>query len=226
MRVARSTGMASGLIVAALGIWAALIPFVGPYFHYGFVPDSAWHWATSRLWLDVLPGVALILGGITMFRAKTRTSGIVGSLLGLVGGGWLLLGSSVSLFWHGATVGIVHSGIGPPIGGPDRAAVEMIGFFYGAGALAVCLSGIAFGRFVSRPRLVAEPAGVTEPTVTEPATVREPATVGGRAPATAEPATTESATTESATTESATTESADTEPATTEPATREGAPVR
>src|SRR5262249_28448669 len=164
MRIARSTGMASGLIVAALGIWAGLIPFVGPYFHYGFAPDASWHWATSRLWLDVLPGAALIIGGVMMFSASSRTHGIAGSLIGLIAGGWLLLGSAVSLFWHGATVGIVHSGIGAPIGGPDRAAVEMIGFFYGAGALAVALSGIAFGRFVSRPWILGEEAAAVAET--------------------------------------------------------------
>ena len=34
LRVRRSKGAIGGLLLALLGSWGALIPFVGPYFHY------------------------------------------------------------------------------------------------------------------------------------------------------------------------------------------------
>ena len=33
----RSRGIVVGLCLVALGIWGAIIPFVGPYFHYAFI---------------------------------------------------------------------------------------------------------------------------------------------------------------------------------------------
>ena len=66
MRLARSTGAGGGLLIVILGIWGIFIPFVGPYFHYGFSPDSAWHFSSNRLWLDILPGLAAVLGGLAL----------------------------------------------------------------------------------------------------------------------------------------------------------------
>ena len=48
MRVVRSRGALSGFLLLLLGIWGALIPFVGPYFHYAYSPDSAWTWTAGR----------------------------------------------------------------------------------------------------------------------------------------------------------------------------------
>ena len=56
MRIARSTGAVSGFLIALLGIWGALIPFVGPYFDYSFGTNSTWHYTADRLWLNILPG--------------------------------------------------------------------------------------------------------------------------------------------------------------------------
>ena len=165
MRLARSTGAGGGLLILILGIWGIFIPFVGPYFHYGFSPDTAWHFSSNRLWLDVLPGVAAVLGGLALIVSARRASGVAGGWLALMGGVWFLLGPSISLFWSHATGGPPHSGIGTPLGGNDRAAVEFIGFFYGLGALITGFSALAIGRFASPPGLVDEPtsAPVTTP---------------------------------------------------------------
>lgn len=157
MRLSRTTGVGTGLIVLLLGLWAAIIPFVGPYFHYGFSPDSTWHFTLNRLWLDLLPGVAAVLGGLTMIIAARRGSGVLGCWLALAGGIWLLLGPSVSMFWQHPASGLLISGIGAPIGGHDRAAAEMIGFFYGAGALIAVFSALSAARFVHRPALISDP---------------------------------------------------------------------
>lgn len=147
MRTSRTTGVSAGLLVLLLGVWAGIIPFVGPYFHYGFAPDATWHFTLDRLWLNILPGAAAVLGGLMMMSAGRRGGGLLGAWLALAGGLWLVLGPSVSLFWSHAAPGTLQSGIGAPLGGPDRAAVEMIGFFYGAGALVTMLSVFVLGAF-------------------------------------------------------------------------------
>ena len=38
MRIPRSRGAASGLLVMLLGLWGALIPFVGPAFDFAYNP--------------------------------------------------------------------------------------------------------------------------------------------------------------------------------------------
>ena len=51
MRMPRSRGAASGLLLILLGAWGALIPFIGPMFDFAFSPDQAWAWTTGRGWL-------------------------------------------------------------------------------------------------------------------------------------------------------------------------------
>ena len=51
LRVRRSRGALSGLLLVLLGIWGALIPFVGPYFHYAYTPRPS-------VGSDVRPDVA------------------------------------------------------------------------------------------------------------------------------------------------------------------------
>ena len=36
LRLPRTTGAMSGLLILLLGVWGGLIPFIGPYFHYAF----------------------------------------------------------------------------------------------------------------------------------------------------------------------------------------------
>ena len=51
LQMRRSRGAFSGFLLILLGLWGALIPFVGPYFHYAYTPDKAWTYNTGRLWL-------------------------------------------------------------------------------------------------------------------------------------------------------------------------------
>ena len=50
LRVPRSRGALSGVLLVLLGAWGALVAFVGPYFHYAFTPDRAWAYTSGRLW--------------------------------------------------------------------------------------------------------------------------------------------------------------------------------
>jgi hypothetical protein len=158
VRLPRTTGVLSGLLVVLLGVWAGLIPFVGPYFDYGFTPDKAWHYESNRLWLDILPAAAAVVGGLMMIFASRRPSGTLGGWLAVAGGAWLIVGPSMSLLWQS------KPGIGDPLGGTERQAIEWIGYFYGVGALIVGLAAFATGRFLSRPHLAERaPADAAEP---------------------------------------------------------------
>jgi hypothetical protein len=163
MRVARSTGVVGGVALIVLGAWGVLIPFLGPYFNYGFAPDVAWHFTFNRLWLEILPGVAVAVGGLILIVAARRTSGVVGGWLALAGGVWFIVGPAISLLWASRTGGLLRSGVGAPIGGQDRTAAEAIGLFYGLGALITTLAVFAIGRFVWRPGLVDAAASPTPP---------------------------------------------------------------
>jgi hypothetical protein len=163
MRIARSTGVISGVVIALLGIWAGLSPFVGPYFGYEFGSGTTWHFTTDRLWLSVLPGaLAIVAGGLLVISAM-RSTGALGGLVATLAGGWLAVGPAVSLTWE--------SGVGPigrPLHGTTRQMVELVGSFYGVGALIVAFGAFAIGRFASRPR-VADPTARTETQADVPA---------------------------------------------------------
>ena len=151
MRLPRTTGALSGLLIILLGLWGGLIPFIGPYFHYAFGGYAKWHYTNERLWLCILPAIATILGGLAIFSAARRPSGIFGGWLALAGGIWFAVGPVVSLLWH-------HSGypIGAPAGGYVRQMLEWLGYFFGLGVAISTLAAFAMGRFVSRPHLVVD----------------------------------------------------------------------
>jgi hypothetical protein len=142
----------SGGLIVVLGVWGPLIPFVGPYFHYAFGGFQAWHYTSERLWLDILPGVVAVIGGLMLLSARTRVGGLTGGWLAAAAGIWFAIGPAVSLLWH-------HSAypIGAPIGGYTRQMLEWLGYFYGLGTAIVGLAAFAMGRYFSRPRLVQEP---------------------------------------------------------------------
>ena len=152
MRLPRTTGALAGALIVVLGVWGALIPFVGPYFHYAFGNYDAWYYTTNRLWLDIVPGALAVLGGLWLLRSSRRTSGVLGGWLALAAGAWFAIGPSASLLWHRA-----GNPIGTPTGGHVRQAVEWLGYFHALGVLIAALAAFAMGRFVSRPRVAEEP---------------------------------------------------------------------
>src|SRR3954464_14311474 len=101
--IPRRRGAAIGFILILLGIWAALIPFVGPYFNYQVGTTSTWDWSMDRLWLSVLPGAAAALGGLIMLYSTRRSTASFGGLLALAGGLWLVGGPAVSMLWNDGT---------------------------------------------------------------------------------------------------------------------------
>jgi len=137
--------------VILLGIWGALIPFVGPYFHYAFGSFQTWHYTSERLWLCIIPGAVAVIGGLMLLRSSHRSSGLLGGWLALAAGAWFAIGPTISLLWHDA-----GNPIGAPMGGHTRQALEWLGYFTGLGVLIATLAAFAMGRYFSRPRVVEE----------------------------------------------------------------------
>ena len=145
LQMRRSRGALSGFLLILLGLWGALIPFIGPYFNYAYTPDKAWTYNTGRLWLELLPGAAVFLGGVLLMAARNRHTALLGALLAAAAGAWFTLGPVLSPLWNN------HVAMG---GSPAAATVymrimEQIGFFTALGVVIVFVAGAALGRIAS-----------------------------------------------------------------------------
>jgi hypothetical protein len=141
LRVRRSRGALSGFALVLLGIWGALIPFVGPYFHYAYAPDRAWTATSGRMWLDVLPGVVTLAGGLVVLMSRFRPLALFGAWLAALAGAWFAVGRLIASHWAALP------GPGSPVGGAGRAVLEQIGFFTGLGIVVVFTAALVLGRF-------------------------------------------------------------------------------
>ena len=158
LQMRRSRGAFSGFLLILLGLWGALIPFVGPYFHYAYTPDTGWTYNTARLWLELLPGAAVFLGGFLLMIARRRHTALFGALLAAAAGAWFTLGTMLSPLWnHHVTLG------GSPAGSTVYTRImEQLGFFSALGVVIVFIAAAAFGRIASVPAGIRTVEPVTE----------------------------------------------------------------
>jgi hypothetical protein len=140
LRVPRSRGALSGTLLVLLGIWGGLIPFVGPYVHYAYAPDRAWTYTSGRFWLELLPAIGAVVGGLVMVASRLRPAALFGAWLAALSGCWFAIGSVLAPLWNGSM------SAGQPVGGPVARAVEQIGFFTGLGVAIVFVAALALGR--------------------------------------------------------------------------------
>jgi hypothetical protein len=142
LRVSRSRGALSGMLLILLGAWGGLIPFIGPYFHYAYTPATAWTYSSGRMWLEVLPGAVTLVGGLIVLASRSRPVAVAGAWLAALGGGWFAVGGVLSALWMkgGAT------GTGTPVGGTVARVAEQIGFFAGLSIAIVFVAALAIGR--------------------------------------------------------------------------------
>jgi hypothetical protein len=145
LQMRRSRGAASGFLLVLLGAWGALIPFIGPYFHYAYTPDTAWTYTSARLWLEVLPGAAVFLGGILLMIATGRHVALFGALLAVAAGAWFTLGTTLSPLWNNH----VTLGGSPAASTQFMRIMEELGFFTALGLVIVFVAAAAFGRILS-----------------------------------------------------------------------------
>lgn len=181
----RSRGAATGLLLVVLGLWGALIPFLGPYIDFAFTPDQEWTWTAARGWLEVLPGVATIVGGLLLTFSGNRATAILGAWLSVVAGAWFVAGRAVA-----APLGL--GTVGTPVATTDtKTAWLELTYFSGLGALIIFLAALAMGRLSVRGlrdiRRAEAPVAMVEESSgqgTEPANPKsvkseaEPATAG------------------------------------------------
>ena len=150
MRVPRTRGLGSGLLLILLGAWGALIPFVGPYFHFAYTPDAAWTWTWGRFFLEIVPGVATALGGLILMISAFRPVAMFGAALAAAAGAWFVVGSLLGPVWtsYAAVGGGVPAALDPgqPTGGPLHMVAEHLSFFTALGVVLVFVAAVAFGR--------------------------------------------------------------------------------
>lgn len=144
LRIPRSRGALGGLVVLILGIWGALIPFVGPYFDFAYTPDEPWVWSAARGWLQVLPGVVAIVGGLLMLMSRNRLVASFGAWLSVAAGVWFVVGPFLAALLR-------LGDIGEPVAGSDaKRALLQLTFFYGLGALILFFAASSLGRLSVR----------------------------------------------------------------------------
>jgi hypothetical protein len=144
LRMPRSRGAASGLLLVLLGIWGALIPFVGPYFDFAFTPDQSWVWTTARGWLEVLPGAVTAIGGLLLLGSGNRATAVFGGWLAVLGGAWFVVGRALA-----GPLGIGDPGMPLAVTDAKRVTLELA-YFSGLGALIVFLGAFVVGRLSVR----------------------------------------------------------------------------
>src|SRR6516164_4628386 len=150
MRVPRTRGAGSGALLVLLGAWGALVPFVGPYFHFAYTPDTAWAWTWGRFFLEIVPGVATALGGLILMISAFRPVAMFGAALAAAAGAWFVVGSLLGPVWtsYAAVGGGVPAALDPgqPTGGPLHMVAEHLSFFTALGVVIVFVAAVAFGR--------------------------------------------------------------------------------
>ena len=173
LQMPRSRGAASGFLLIVLGLWGALIPFVGPYFDFAFTPDNERAWTAARGWLEVLPGAATVLGGFLLLTSRNRFTAMLGGWLTVFAGAWFVVGRAMA-----GPLGL--GDVGAPVAATEAKGVALeLAYFYGLGALIIFLGAIALGRLSVRSardiRYAQRVATVAEPPVSEDVTEIHPA---------------------------------------------------
>jgi hypothetical protein len=170
------------------GIWGALVPFIGPYFHFAYSPDVTWHWTWARFWLEVLPGIGAFVGGFLLTMSGNRATAVLGGWIASLAGAWFVTGPALSMLWHHGP-----GYVGQPVGGNTHQSMEQIAFFYGIGALTLFLGAMSLGRLSVHSvrdvrhaeRRMAMETAVEEPVVEQPMVEQPVATSTTAAPAAA-----------------------------------------
>lgn len=144
MRIPRSRGATSGVLLLLAGLWGALVPLFGHVFGFAYAQDAGWRWTAATGWLEVLPGLATVLGGALLVLSRNRATALLGGWLATVAGAWFVVGRALAS-------PLKINEIGSPVAqsAAERAALDLA-YFSGIGALIVFLGAIALGRLSVR----------------------------------------------------------------------------
>ncbi len=144
MRIPRSRGATSGLLLLLLGLWGALIPFFGADLGFSYGDGSTGTWTAAHAWLQVLPGLAAVAGGVLLLVSRNRATAMFGGWLAIAAGAWFVVGRTLAGPLSIQTMG-------GPIAESEgtRAALELA-YFSGLGTLIVLIAAMALGRLSVR----------------------------------------------------------------------------
>jgi hypothetical protein len=140
LRVPRTRGALSGLLLVLLGAWGALIAFIGPYFDYSYRSNDTWVWTSQRGWLEVLPGAVTVVGGLVLLLSGSRIGASFGAWLGVAGGVWFVVGRSLGDLLNIGSIGQ------PTASSEGGRALAELGYFDALGAAIILVAGFALGR--------------------------------------------------------------------------------
>jgi hypothetical protein len=148
------------VMIALVGVWSGIVPYVGGLFGFGLGDAPAWHWTVQRALLDLVPGGAALLAALLllgMLPALAMGTGRLVAVLALVlvmlAGSWLVLGPSAYLAIAPG------SGVPAPHGSPGWVFIQLVGYHYGPGLVLVAFGAGALGLLprggITRRRVVA-----------------------------------------------------------------------
>lgn len=148
-----------GAVIVLVGLWEAVVPYVGPTFGYPMPPGSeqpAWDWSASHTQRHLVPGIVAVIGGALLW-ARARVAVLAGSWLSLAAGIWFIVSPFVPRAW-------LDSGGG---GTPDASIVMQIitplGYHYVPGIVVVGSAALVLGALLIDRRQL-EPVAAAGPT--------------------------------------------------------------
>lgn len=148
------------VMIAVVGAWAGIVPYVGGLFGFGLNDAPAWHWTAARALLDLLPGGVALLAALLLLGTRPALAMGTGRLVAglalllvMLAGAWLVLGPSAYLaIAPGSSVPATH-------GAPTWVFTRLAGYHYGPGLVLVACGAGALGLLprggVRRRRVVA-----------------------------------------------------------------------
>lgn len=125
-------------IIILLGLFAGIIPFVGPLFDFGMGPEPAWVMTMSRFVRHVLPAAAVVIGG-AMLMPRSGSLRAAGASLAMLGAAWITI----------APIVLGRGGEGVP------ALIDILrplAYHFGTGVVIAILAGYAAGLLPRRER--------------------------------------------------------------------------
>jgi hypothetical protein len=183
MRMARSRGLAGGVLLLILGAWAAIVPFIGNYLNFAYTPTSTWTWTAGRGWYEVAPGAAAFLGGLLLLFSANRAVTSLGAWLGIAGGAWLIIGPQLATFLDVGATG------GPTATSTGVIALERLFYFDAIGAAILLVATLALGRLsvrsVGHPRAARRREAATAQSLAAERAAAQPVAPVAPAPASA-----------------------------------------
>ncbi len=140
IRIPRSRGAVSGILLIILGAWGALAPLIGPYWNWGITPNDTWDLTDGRWWFQVLPGIVTALGGLLLFFGTDRITTSIGGWIAAAAGVWYIIGIPLQPSLSLGSIGQpIHSSL-------HASTVERLALFEGLGVLILFVSAYALGR--------------------------------------------------------------------------------